>query len=166
MDYTLSLIHGVSQNEKLLMKINRSLLFLILPVIFLFLLTISVRHWILTSLIIALIIPILILSIIKIHVKYRKMGNIFFSEDSVFFNIDEKEFTFTYDEIKKIIFIFESPQDPINSKFLVFPSGYDNQLVIHANESYEFNIYCENETYEQIKQFVRNNKSKCEFIIN
>lgn len=94
------------------------------------------------------------------------MGNIFFSEDSVFFNIDEKEFTFTYDEIKKIIFIFESPQDPINSKFLVFPSGYDNQLVIHANESYEFNIYCENETYEQIKQFVRNNKSKCEFIIN
>lgn len=166
MDNKLSLIHGISQNEKLLTNINRSILFLFLPVVFLFILTISVRHWILRTLILVLIIPILILSIVKIHLKYRKMGNIFFSEDSVSFNIDEKEFSFPYDEIKKIIFVFESPKDPINSKFLVFPSGYDNQLIIHANESYEFDIYCENETYEQINQFVRNNNSKCEFIIN
>ncbi len=158
---TLILKIGNPKYEKASILFNRIILISFFIFIFSFFLFQSISPY---YRLIPLILLFIVLIISRKYLKYNSNGEITFFEDYVLIAFDEKEISINYSDIKKLVFIFANTIPLIENG--IYPTdGFDNKVRIFGNENYEYEIYCDEDKYEQIRYFVEKHKSKYSFSI-
>ncbi len=101
-----------------------------------------------------------VIAILKNTMKFNDIGNIIIDDNGIKIYKDDKMIEYKSEDISKIIFTYNFPEDIRYQKFPVTYSGFQNKIKIVTDITIEHYIFCKYSTYRRIRTFRKGQKLK------